>query len=230
LIDHPTFADGKGLRVHIRTTRVKYFSYIEKVAVQIGDETLEFANDVDNFLLNGEVAPPNQLGHKTKLGDFFIKRYKRAISIHLDGYDGFGRIDLYARRTGFPAVIVNAGDSDVFKGALGLLGEYGTGKTLARDGVTEISIPDRMDASEFALEWQVRDTEKMLFKESRFPQHPFQCTPPEAMPASRLGARKEAEEACAHWEVDMEDCVFDVMATRDTLVAEEGHHHHVQME
>ena len=40
--------------------------------------------------------------------------------------------------------------------------------------------------------------------------------------------KQEAEEACAHWKHDKEDCVFDVLATRDVLVAEEGHIVHVE--
>lgn len=105
------------------------------------------------------------------------------------------------------------------------MGEWGTGKKLARDGTSELE-----DATEFALEWQVRsndDTEPMLFMDSRFPQFPTTCTPPEAMPRQNgLGAslmKKEAEEACAHWQDDKEDCIFDVIAVGDTSVAKEGH-------
>merc|ERR1712130_308990 len=50
LLDHPTFYDGLGMKIHIRTTRVKYFSFIEIVTVQIGEDVLEFDNDVENFL------------------------------------------------------------------------------------------------------------------------------------------------------------------------------------
>jgi hypothetical protein len=227
LVDSPTFMDGLGLKVHIRTTRVKYFSYIEKVAVMIGDDVLEFDNDVENFLINGVLAEANLKHHKTMVGGFIVRRDPKAISIRLHDegrHDHHvAKIDLHTRKNGFPAVIVDGGNTDIFKGSLGLLGDWETGKRFARDGVTELN---GEDATEFALEWQVRDTEPMLFKEARFPQFPTTCTPPAARVGTRLGQSNfelEAEKACAHWKEDMEDCIFDVIATRDILVAEEGH-------
>merc|ERR1712070_1136131 len=216
LVDNPTFADGLGLRVHIRTTQVKYFSFVEKVAVQIGKDVLEFANDVDNFYINGEPVGNNKKHHKTMWGGVVVRRDTKALSIRLS--EG-AKVDLHMRMNGFPSVIVDGAATDVFKGSLGLLGDWETGKKLARDGKTE------KDATPFALEWQVRDTEPMLFTDARLPQYPTTCTPPAKM-GSRLGAssfRKEAEEACGHRKEDKEDCIFDVIATRDVLVASEGH-------
>ena len=203
--------DGLGLRVHIRTTRVKYFSYIEKVALQIGDDVLEFDNDVENFLINGVKAEANRQHHKTMLGGFIVRRDKKALSIRLHDegrHDHHvAKIDLHTRKNGFPAVIVDGGNTDIFRGSLGLLGDWVTGKRLARDGKTEMNDED---ATAFALEWQVRDHEPMLFQEARAPQWPTVCTPPAKM-GNRLGMdrmKKEAEKACAHWKEDQEDCVF----------------------
>ena len=165
------------------------------------------------------------------LGQYKIRRDPKALSVRLqDGTgphkkDGAAKIDFHVRRSGFPGVVVDGGNTDIFKGSLGLLGEWSTGMRLARDGKTELN---QEDATEFALEWQVRDDEPMLFKESRFPQFPAKCTPPEMMQHGGLGMskmRKEAEEACAHWKEDKEDCIFDVIATRDVLVAGEGSVH-----
>jgi hypothetical protein len=227
LVDNPTFADGLGLRVHIRTTRINYFSFIEQVAIQLGDDVLEFDNDVEHFLINGAEVEENRKHHKTFLGDFLIRRDPKALSIRLNK-DGKAKIDLHTRKNGFPAVIVDPGSSDIFEGSLGLLGEWGSGKKLARDGITEMNDED---ATAFALEWQVRDDEPMIFKESRFPQFPMKCTPPTKMLSNRLGSmtmRVEAEEVCSHWEEDMEDCIFDVMATRDVGVAVEGNIVHIK--
>lgn len=231
LLDHPAFNNGQGLRVHIRTTRVKYFSFISTIAVQIGDDIVEFENDAENFLLNG-VQPTQQKHHKTRVGGFQLRRDPKALSIriHDEGRASHGtgtvvKIDLHARKNGFPAVIVDGGKSDMFRGSLGLLGDWETGRYLARDGKTEVQV-DPMNASEFALEWQVRDTEPMLFSSVRAPQYPATCIPPKEIVGSRIGMQAfklEAEEACGHWEQDMDDCIFDVMATRDILVAEEGH-------
>jgi hypothetical protein len=224
LVDNPSFNNGQGLRVHIRTTRVKYFSYIERVAVQIGQDTLEFDNDIENFFINGEKVESNHKHHKTHLGGFIVRRDPKAISIRLhdEGRRTHqnAKIDLHARKNGFPAVIVDGGNTDMFKGSLGLLGDWSTGQRVGRDGTTVIE-----DHTEYALEWQVRDVDPTLFLQSRFPQFPQTCTPPEKM-VPRLGmdaAIKEAEKACDHWEEDKEDCIFDVIATRDVSVALEGH-------
>lgn len=223
------------MKLHIRTTKVKYFSYIEKVALQIGDDVLEFDNDAVNFLINGEKVGPSRKHHTTMFAGFPVRRDKKAISVRLHDEGSKSRqthtvakIDFHTRKNGFPAVIVDGGNTDIFRGSLGLLGEWGTGLKMARDGNTELNDGD---ATAFALEWQVRDTEPMLFKEVRFPQFPTTCTPPKTGPALRISEamRKEAEKACDHWEEDMDDCIFDVIATRDVLVAEEGHIVHFEL-
>jgi len=221
LVDNPAFANGLGLRVHIRTTAIKYFSFIEKIAVQIGTDVLEFENHVDNFLINGAKVEENRKYHKTYLGGYLVRRDKKAISVRLEK-EGKAKIELHTRKNGFPSVIVDGGSNDIFKGSLGLLGDWETGKRFARDGKTEL---DGHDATAFALEWQVSDKEPMLFADARFPQFPATCTPPAKMAKNRLGSSfdMEAEEACAHWKEDKEDCIFDVIATRDVLVAAEGH-------
>jgi len=196
-----------------------------QIAVQIGEDVLEFGNDVEHFLINSQQVPPNRLGTKTRLGDFVVRRYKKAISIVLTDYfaDEKAKIDIYTRKSGFPTVIVDGGKTDIFRGSLGLLGEWSTGRKLARDGETELNADD---ATEYALEWQVRDFEPMLFKDARFPQFPTKCTPPKSTLGSRLGVRRmreKAEKACAHWKKeDIDDCIFDVVATRDFAAAEEA--------
>jgi len=221
LVDHPTFWDNKGLKVHIRTERVKYFSYISTIAVKIGDDVLEFNNDVNNFLINGKRVEEQKRWVTTYLSGFHVRRDPKAISLRFDEVHK-AKIDLIQRKNGFPAVVVDGGTSEIFKGSLGLLGDWETGKRLARDRVTVMNDPD---ATAFALEWQVRDTEPMLFSAARFPQYPTTCTPPEKQLTNRLGmsrAKEEAEGACAHWKQDKEDCIFDVIATRDISVATEG--------
>jgi len=220
LVDNPTFANGLGLKVHIRTTRIKYFSYIEQIAVQIGEDILEFNNDVDNFMINSVMAEPVRKFVHTKFAGYVVRRDPKAISIRLNKDDPThpgAKIDLISRSIGFPSVVLDGGNTDVFKGSLGLLGDYSTGKKVARDGETELD-----DATAFALEWQVRDTEPMLFQDARFPQFPTTCTPPKKMLGNRLGKSHMEEEAgkvCAHWKEDKEDCIFDVIATRDVSVA-----------
>ena len=205
------------MKIHIRTTREGYYSYIETIALQIGDEVLEFSNDVENFHVNGELASPSV----TTFAGFEIRRFKMALSVRLepDNSDGRGaHIDFLYRKNGFPYVRVDAKSTDYFEGSYGLLGEYGSGKKMGRDGSTEFA-----DATEFALEWQVRDTEPMLFSTARYPQYPTACVPPSTTLGKRLGdshMQEVAEEACASWGEDKDDCIFDVMATRDVNQAE----------
>jgi hypothetical protein len=224
LIDNPSFNNSQGLKLYIRTKRIKYYSYVERVALQIGSDTLEFANDVEKFLINGKEAEPNRRYHKDFLGGFLIRRDKKAVSVRLNGRLGQAQIRFHSRpKTGFPAVAVDTGGTDILDGSIGLLGEWGTGRKLARDGLTEMT---DTDVTDFVAEWQVRDTEPMLFSEARFPQYPTKCVPPVKMLGTRLGmalARQQAEKACAGWkEEDRADCIFDVMATRNIGVAADG--------
>lgn len=230
LLDHPAFADGLGMKVHIRTTRVKYYSYIETIAVQIGEETLEFRNDLDNYLVNGEKVADASMGSKNRIAGYEIRRYHKAISIRLDQHkhhNNHAHIDLYYRKNGFPYIKFDAKDTDVFKGSSGLLGDYSTGKMLGRDALEDAA--EIMDATEYALEWQVRDHEPMLFSTARSPQYPSTCIPPKKKLGKRLGdshMQKVAEEACSAWGEDKDECIFDVMATRDVSGAEPiGAHH-----
>jgi len=217
LIDNPEFSNGLGMRLHIRTKRMKFFSYIEIIALQIGSDTLEFNNNIDNFLINGEKAA--EIGNY--ISGFKVKRYSSALSVRLDKKSRGNcnaHIDFFYFKNGFPSVKPDGKGTNLFEGSLGMLGEWGTGKMIGRDGVTEIT-----DATEFALQWQVRNTEPMLFSSARFPQFPSVCTPPNKMLGKRLGdshMRKAAENTCAAAGEDIEECIFDVMATRTMDSAE----------
>jgi hypothetical protein len=84
-------------------------------------------------------------------------------------------------------------ETQIFDGCLDLLGEYTTGKRLACDGVTEMNDED---ATEYALDWHVRDTEPLLFSDARAPQCPNTRKAPGKIMGNRLGlslAKKEAE-------------------------------------
>lgn len=227
LAKNPAFDNGKGLHVHIRTTRVGYYSYISEIAVKIGEDVLVFENDVNTYTINGKVVEkPVEGKDEAMFGGYVVRRHKRAISIRLDDANK-ARIDLYNRKTGFPAVHVDGGSTDIFQGFTGLLGEWGTGSKLARDGETVMGLDeDGLTATEYALEWQVRDDEPMLFPEARYPQYPVQCIPPKKQLFGRLGLshmKAKAEEACANWnEAEKDDCIFDVIATRNFEVAAEG--------
>ena len=61
-----------------------------------------------------------------------------------------------------------------FGKTVGLLGDFKTGKTLARDGATVFD-----DYTDLGREWQVLPSDKKLFRESSAPQFPELCIEPE---------------------------------------------------
>ena len=203
-----------GLRLYIRTIRVGYFSYVERAALQIGSDVLEFANDVDNYLLNGVVPT----GKKVTMAGFEVRTYRRAVSVRLNESTK-AKIDFYVKDNGMPYFNVDAGGTTMFEGSAGLLGDWETGQFIARDRMTVLEGPEA-----HALEWQVRDTEPVLFQSIRAPQFPATCLPPKKMLGKRLGdthMRAKAEKVCAAQSGDFDNCIFDVMATRNMNAAEE---------
>ena len=80
-----------------------------------------------------------------------------------------------------------------------------------------------------AAEWQVRDTEEMIFQTARAPQYPSQCELPDLTKkvARRLGEKYvsegAAEKAClAAGAENLAGCIHDVMAIGDLELAAEG--------
>ena len=122
---------------------------------------------------------------------------------------------------------VDGASADEFKGAVGIMGQFGTGKMLARDGKTIV-----VDPNQFGLEWQVQPSESNLFHASRSPQlsNGERCIMPSVEEAQsrgrRLGetkTRAEAEAACEWWGPGAKErCVIDVILTGDLEIAEVG--------
>ena len=112
------------------------------------------------------------------------------------------------------------GSSDTFRGSRGLMGLYGSGARLGRQGEEAIE-----DLIAFGMEWQVLPSEDMLFHNVEGPQAPIQCVLPKL---SNLRRRLEetgitlgdAELACSRVsQADFDSCVFDVLATNDKEIA-----------
>ena len=169
--------------------------------------------------MDKQVAP-QQKYVETKLGPYTVHRYKRAISVKFDQKAG-AKIDFKTRLLVSPPLLLMVVRLISSREALVCL----VITTLARSWPVMVQT-ELNDPTEFALEWQVRDTEPMLFHESRFPQYPTQCTPPAKIMGNRLGRshmEKVAEEACKGWKEDERaDCIFDVIATRDVAMAADG--------
>ncbi|KAL3934536.1 MAG: hypothetical protein SGBAC_009763 [Bacillariaceae sp.] len=217
------FANGLGLDVHIRTKLVRYWSYIKNVAIRIGNDILEIEGSSNpekneatywiNYEYQGELSEfagfpvafetsslskshyVIDLNSKYPGVKIFIKIYKEFVRVKLDG------------------------GVEPFGNTSGLLGNFHTGKTLARDGRTVMD-----DFTEFGQEWQVIPSEPKLFHSSEDPQFPKKCIEPEDPRGDRRRRLKEseisvqqAERACATLKdpLAIKDCVYDILATQD---------------
>lgn len=221
LVKDADFAEGLGLDIQIRTKVVRYWSYIKSVAIKIGNDILEIEGSADaddaephywiNYEYQGELDAFAGFSVTQKLPSV----YKRQYIIELSP-DASITVQLYKE---FIRVKFNGEESD-FGNAVGLLGEYSTGKLLARDGSTVID-----DFTEFGDEWQVLPSEPKLFHEVTHPQFPELCIKPEDPRGERNRRLAEsnisieaAEAACAaalHDPLTIKDCVYDILATQD---------------
>lgn len=219
LLQSPAFGQGLGLDINIRTTARYEYSYIESAAIKIGDDILEvssfgqyFLNGVEGADLPVAMSDLYHLSHK----EINTKEHSFVIQV------GTGEQLVVNTFKDLVAVKVENATFANFADSVGLMGSFGEGKMLSRDGKTGME----EEPNSFGQEWQILATEPKLFQATRAPQHPQLCSLPEPAKASRrLGesiAREAADKACDHLgDGDVKDmCVFDVLATGDLEVAQ----------
>eukprot|EP00980_Cylindrotheca_fusiformis_P008635 scaffold1836_cov97-Cylindrotheca_fusiformis.AAC.2 len=223
-----TFADGLGLDMQIRTKLVRYWSYIHRAAVRIGDDILEVEGTADdilsaennhywiNFEYQGELKTIGGFPIKYQLQD--ANQVKRWFEIDLSSKYPGQRIVISTFKE-FVRMDYQNGSAESVGNAVGMLGNFHTGKTLARDGATELH-----DFSVYGNEWQVLPHDAMLFHDVSAPQFPKKCMAPEDPQGERRRRldessimEEEAEAACASLPdpMDRKDCVYDIIATQD---------------
>jgi hypothetical protein len=225
LLKNDLFSDGSGILIHVRTKIEKTWSYVKHAAVKIGNDILEIegkgqvwdksADTVHS--INGEVNAelPFQFAMKypvTRLKEKHCDT-KGATCIEAVVYKidlGDGDNILITQKWGVLKVGVTVNDVAKFVGTVGLMGHFNMPGFLARDGISKIT-----DLNQFGQEWQVLQSEPMIFNERRAPQHPEQCTLPTVTTKRRLGEHaalhQMALEACAGVEeASREFCIFDV--------------------
>ncbi len=227
LLKNEHFGDGLGIYVYVRTKIEKTWSYVRNAAVKIGHDILEIegngqvwdknANAV--HLINGEVNAelPFQFAMKFPVTSLKEKQCDTngAKCIEAIVYKielGEGDNILITQKWGVIKVSVTANDKNKFHDTVGIMGHFDKPGFLARDGNHKIT-----DFNQFGQEWQVLQSEPMIFNERRAPQHPEQCTLPTVTSKRRLGEnsaiRLLAEEVCSGVEVaSREFCIFDVVA------------------
>jgi len=219
------FADGLGLEVQIRTKLVRFWSYIKRAAIRIGDDILEIEGNADaenqeiQYWFNFEYRP-----EFTSIGGFPVKFtnnqiHKRRVEIDLSSKFP-GQTIVLSAYSEFVRVDFQGGTAAAFGNTVGMLGDFKTGNTLARDGVKEIT-----DYLDFGNEWQLLPADDMLFHDKAEPQFPKRCIVPEDPQGQRRRRLSEstitveaAEAACSKVvsdELDIKDCTYDILATQD---------------
>jgi len=227
LTKDPDFADELGLDIHIRTKLVRYWSYIKTAAIRIGNDILEVegsaSNGVDkelHYWYNSEYQ-----GELTEFAGFPVTIKSEGTKSNKNRFE----IDLSSKYPGQKILIETMkefvkvdfiGKSEkAFGNTVGMLGDFKTGKTLARDGATVLD-----DFTELGQEWQVIPEDGKLFHEVSEPQFPEMCIEPEDPKGDRRRrldeseiSVEEAEATCASLkdELDRKDCVYDILATQD---------------
>jgi hypothetical protein len=221
------FNNGAGLEVQIRTTITDSWSAIEAAAVRLGEQVVEFGLDyllVDGSEITDEDLPVRVGGYELEPPhEMQNNKEGKIYNLRLDG-ESYIRIRVYQGKVPLisVAVVPFMAQFNDFKNGVGMLGSYSTGEMLSRDGSAIIE-----DPNEFGEEWQVRDSERCLFKEARQPQYPM---PPKLPSESAMALRRTlssdrdakvaAANACADVPPAMFDmCVFDVVLTGDAGVA-----------
>lgn len=232
LLSVPEFNNGQGLTVHIRTKVKSFFSYIERVAVQIGSDVLEVKGSFfqPDYWLNGQPLPrqdkkraggilPFQIGGYQARWELQTTNISWKIAIALPQ----GQVLSLRTVKDYMRVDVEEPKMEYFGSAKGLMGSFDAGEMLSRDGNIVLE-----DTNEFGQEWQVRDTETGLFQAPEGPQYPQQCQMPSSWWARSVTRRlaegsislEDAQEACSHLRPsERDDCVYDVMATGDMELA-----------
>jgi len=221
------FANGLGLEVQIRTKLVRFWSYIETAAIRIGEDILEISGTGDhsdrninywfNFQHQNDVTTTTIGGFPLKIS--YNKVHKRFYEIDLSSKYPGQKIVLSTFKE-FVAVDFKGTTAEAFGNTVGMLGNYKTGKTLARDGFRTLD-----DFTELGNEWQVLPSDNMLFHDIAEPQFPKKCIVPEDPRGDRRRRLAEskismetAEAACRKAltrPLDIKDCVYDIIATQD---------------
>jgi hypothetical protein len=217
-LQNKEFESGLGMDLHIRTKIRRDMSYISSAVLRIGSDVLEVESQGVYYLngVAGAELPSEFSGFEfshTQPTDT-----QHIFEVHLGGRE---RIKLKTYKD-FVSVLIEQAQQTHFADSVGLMGNFEYGLKVARDGKTVLE-----DANTFGEEWQVLDTDPMLFQMVRLPQYPQKCTMPPPQATNMLRRRLSdssvdelaAAKACAHWGNGMDECVSDVLATGDLEMA-----------
>ena len=214
---HNDEVQGETMDVHVRTTMKDSYSYVSGVAVKYGEDSIEFQHDA--LFVNGEKAEDAE---HISFGDnsiTLVDEAKRKFKVNVKNTVF---VEVYSTKN-FMAVSVEGVTSGMRK-STGILGEYGTGAMIARDG-SEMS-----DFQDYGFEWQVAPSDPQIFMHAREPQLPYErCRMPSISAESRRrklrGQDRKLYEAafaaCQENQIpeNMQSCIDDVMFTGELELA-----------
>ena len=242
LLNNPTFGNGLGMDIHIRTKIRFSWSYIETATLRIGQDTLEImGGDLRRYWINGVFGSSGK-EFPANIGGYIVDYVKEGTGpskqrIYTVSLGNAGERIILKTYKDFVSVDLKATSDESFADSVGLMGSYRTGHKIARDGETVMS-----DPIAFGQEWQVLITEPKLFHSLEGPQQPLQQCEMLAKRRLRKNKDKKAKKRLGHPEVeemtgvtisqttaeaacrrvkgeDHDLCVFDVMATNDMDMA-----------
>jgi len=210
LLRNPEFGNGAGLDVHIRTKKMRQWSYVESAVARIGENILEVrGGEKSEFWINGIQGTGDD--------ELVISEYERisdtSLRLVVDLGDSEGIV--FKTWNSFVSIRVENPKYKNFVGSVGLMGSFPDGLKIGRkNNIIE-------DINTFGQDWQVLSSEQKLFRDIEGPQHPQHCEIPTSVEmrrrlAASLVTVEEAEGACIGANSEDKDlCIFDVMATND---------------
>ena len=229
LLDSPTFGQGRGLSIHVRSSPFKtLYSYISRVAVRFGDQVFE-AGKGGKYILNGRTDPPLEqlIGSDFEVG--LSKGRNEAQNIITIRVNYYTQIDIRERNGWMRVRIETGAPAQEFAASAGLMGSFPDGTHLGRDGVTEF-----VSVDEFGMEWQVKESlDGLLFQEPS--PYPDKCELLSEATSVLRGRRlaessishHDAALACMKWSAfgddSMDECISDVLISEDLGTAELGY-------
>ena len=217
LVDAPGFGEGMGLSVHLRTKARFEYSFIESAVIKIGEEDTFEIGAYGQYSVNGI----SNAEMPATIAGFPITYEQKSPDHHVFMVDmgpNHGSVTLKAYKDLVGVKFSDAKEAD-FGNSVGLMGSFGNGTHLARDGKTVME-----DDNDFGQEWQVQPHEPQLFM-TKAPEGKCILPTPKTLESRRLGetiSHEDAELACANVNEGHDQCVYDVIATGDLGVAQAG--------
>ena len=209
------------LSIHIRTKRIRQWSAIGAVAIQIGNEVMEVESNSGELRMNGKEISTikSKFVSVTK-----TKRLKKVV-VYTFNFGKKRKLEVEANvRT---KMLYTSLKGDYPAETVGLLGSPHKPGMFARDGSDMIGT----DVNSFVESWQIRNDDPKLFNKAESPQYPSRCCYSRECDNKQSNERRLKEvqtmnretaiAACsAHLVTQLREfCIEDVLATGDIETA-----------